>query len=128
MELTVALDLTFQPIEKTALKFSDFAATEAGHVNVVALRSSLIEMLLALHMHQVEFIYQPMPFKETQSSINGHAVNSGVLLAGMAQDLTCIQMLLRRLHNTQYCAPLMSHAQAARHQFCLQPSWRFSLG
>ncbi len=115
MELTIALDLPFQPVEKAALKFRNLAAAQAGHVNMVALRPSFVEVLLSFHMHKVEFIYQPVPFKQVQRPVNGHAVNVRISFAGMAKDLARIQMLLRGLHNAQDCAALMGHAQAARH-------------
>ena len=54
----IALDLSFQAIEQLAFEFHDFSAAQARHVDVVALWAALIKMLLALHVHQVEFVDQ----------------------------------------------------------------------
>ena len=37
VELALALDLTFKPIEQVALELHYFSAAQAGHVQVVAL-------------------------------------------------------------------------------------------
>ena len=100
MKVTITLNLALQAVKQIALKFGDFAATQARHMYVIALRPSLVEVLLALHVHQVQLIYQPVTFKEIQCSVNGHAVNSRVPLAGMAKNLTRVQMLLRCFHHT----------------------------
>jgi hypothetical protein len=60
MEAAVALDLTFETIEQVALELADTAATETGHVDVVALRAPLIKVLFAFKVHQVKLVYQPM--------------------------------------------------------------------
>ena len=56
MKAAIALDLTFETIEEIALEFHDLPATKACHVNVIALGASFVEMLLALHVHEIEFI------------------------------------------------------------------------
>jgi len=52
-----ALNLALQPVEQVAFEFCDLSAAQAGHVDVVPLRPALIEMLLSLHVHEVEFIH-----------------------------------------------------------------------
>jgi hypothetical protein len=61
VKLTLALDLPFEPLEQIAFEFCDFAAAQARHMNVVTLRAALIKVLLALHVHQVEFVNQAVP-------------------------------------------------------------------
>src|SRR5438270_4680665 len=56
VKLTLALDLTFEPLEQIAFEFCNFAAAQACHMNVISLRATLIKVLLTLHVHQVEFI------------------------------------------------------------------------
>jgi hypothetical protein len=53
VEPAVPLDLAFQTVEQIAFKLRDLPATQAGHVDVVALRSALIVMLLSLQMHEI---------------------------------------------------------------------------
>ena len=64
VKLTLALDLAFEPLEQIAFEFCNFAAAQACHMNVVTLRAPLIKMLLALHVHQVEFINQAVPLQQ----------------------------------------------------------------
>src|SRR5215472_9986000 len=54
MEPAVPLDLAFQAIEQVALKLSDLAAAQAGHVDVIALRPAFVVMLFSLQMHQIQ--------------------------------------------------------------------------
>lgn len=94
VEPTVAFDLTLEAVEEVALELDDLAATQAGHMNMIALRTPLVIMLLALHVHEVEFVDQPVAFEQFQGSIYRHPVNAGIQFAGVAQDLRCIQVLL----------------------------------
>ena len=64
VKLTLALDLAFEALEQVAFEFRNFAATEACHMNVVTLRSALIKVLLALHVHEVEFINQAVTLQQ----------------------------------------------------------------
>jgi len=87
VKLAIALYLTFQAIEQIALKLSDFSAAQASHVNVIALWPPFIEVLFALHVHQIKFIYQAIPLQQLQCSINRDPVDAGIDFAGMAKNL-----------------------------------------
>jgi hypothetical protein len=56
MEMAVPLDLAFQAVKQIALELGNASASKASHMDVVALRPSLVKVLLALQMHQIEFI------------------------------------------------------------------------
>ncbi len=58
MEVAVALDLAFDAVEEVALELLHLAAAQAGHVHVVALRATLVEVALALDVQQVELVDQ----------------------------------------------------------------------
>jgi hypothetical protein len=60
VKLALALYLAFEPLEQIAFELRNFAAAQARHMNVVPLRSSLVEVLLALHVHQVKLINEPV--------------------------------------------------------------------
>jgi hypothetical protein len=60
VELAFALDLTFEPVEQIAFKFSNLSTSQARHMNVIALWPALIKVLLALHVHQVKLINEPV--------------------------------------------------------------------
>jgi diacylglycerol kinase len=110
VKAAVALNLSFQPIEKITLEFHNFATTQASHVNMVPLRASLVKMLLALHMHQVEFVNQAMPFQQIQGSIDRNSINAGIELARMAKDLGSIKVLFRIFDNFENRPALMRHS------------------
>ena len=61
VKAAIPLNLTLQPIKQITFEFGNLAAAQARHVNVVALRTPLVEVFLALHVHQVEFVDQAMP-------------------------------------------------------------------
>jgi len=96
-------------------------------VDVIALRAAFVIMFFSLHVHQIEFIDQAMPFEQTKSAVNRHAVNMRIEPARVTQDLAGVEMLLRGLDDAQNGTALPGHAQAARHEFCLQASGSFSL-
>jgi len=75
-------------------------------MNVIALRPALVEMLLALHVHEIEFIHKSMPLQQLESAIDGNTIDSGIELARMAENLRRIQVLLGILNYAQNCAPL----------------------
>jgi hypothetical protein len=79
-------------------------------------------------MHEIEFVDQAVAFQQIEGAVDGDPIDVGVDFAGAAQDLAGVQMLLSGLDHAQNGAPLMGHAQSARHEFCLQASGRFGLG
>src|SRR5579864_7052508 len=57
LKFAVTLDLPFEAVEQLAFQFDDLSAAQAGHVYVIALRTPLVIMFLALHVHHIEFVY-----------------------------------------------------------------------
>jgi len=127
MEVAITLDLPFQPFEQVALEFQNLAASQAGHVDVVALGTALVIMLFPLHVHEIKLIHQPMSLEQAEGAVHGYAINLRVKPAGVTQYLAGIEVLLGGLDHTQDRAALPGHAQAARHQFSLQASGGFGL-
>ena len=113
VKAAVAFDLTLKAVEEIAFKFHDLAATQAGHMDVIALRTPLVEVLLALHVHKIEFVNESMPLQELEGAVNGNAIDGGIKLAGMAQDLRSIKVLLGVLDHAEDGATLPSQAKAA---------------
>jgi hypothetical protein len=116
VEAAVALDLTFEAVEEVAFEFHNLAATEASHVDVVALRPALVEVLLALHVHEIELVNQAVALKQLQSAVHGNSIDSGVELAGMAQELRGVEMLLGVFDHAENGAALPRQAKATRRQ------------
>jgi hypothetical protein len=113
VETTIALDLSFETVEQIALEFGDFAAPQASHVNVITLRPTLIEVFFSLQVHEVQFVYQTMTLQQAERSVNRNAIDLGIDLAGFAQNLAGIEMLLGGLDDTQDSPALPRHAQSA---------------
>jgi len=128
MKVAVTLDLAFQAIKESAFEFCNFAAPKTSHMDVVSLRSTLVVMLLALQVHEIEFIDQAVALEEVQGPVDRYTVDLGINLARMAQNLAGIEVLLGGFDHAQNSAALPGHAHATRHQFGLQASRRFSLG
>ena len=113
MKPAVALDLALQAVKEIAFEFHDLAAAQAGHVDVIALRAAFVVMFLALHVHEVELVHQPVPLQQTERAIHSHAVNSWVHPARAAENLAGIEMLFGGFDHAENRAPLARHAQAA---------------
>jgi hypothetical protein len=113
VEAAVALDLSFEAVEEIAFKFHDLATTKARHVDVIALRAPLVEMLLALHVHEIEFVNQSVALQQLQGAVNRNSIDLGIKLPGMAQNLCGIKMLLGVFDHAKNCAALPSQAKAA---------------
>jgi hypothetical protein len=126
VELAFALNLAFEAIEKITLELKNFPATQARHVQMIALRPAFVKVFLTLQVHEVQFIDQPMPFEQLQSAIDGHPVNSWIDFAGLAKKLAGVEMLLGSFHNAEDRAALAGHAQPARHKLSLQSAGLFS--
>src|SRR6201995_2191520 len=101
------------------LKFNHLSTAQAGHVQMVASGTALIEMALPLDMHQVQLVNQTLPFQQSQCAIHGDPVNFGINLARLAQDLAGIEMLFCSLHNAEDGAALAGEANAALHELGL---------
>ena len=60
--MTIAFDLALDAIEEVALKLLHLAASQAGHMHVIALRTPLVKMPFPFNVEQVEFVHQTVPF------------------------------------------------------------------
>jgi hypothetical protein len=128
VELTLALNLALKAVEQVTFKLGNFSAAQACHVDVITLRAPLIEVFLSLHMHQVELIDKTVSLQQLESAINRDAVDTGINLARMPQNLGCVQMLLGGFHDAQNCPSLVSKTKTARGQRGLQMTRCFGLG
>jgi hypothetical protein len=123
MEAAISLNLPLQSIEEVTFEFRDLAAAQTGHVDVVPLWAALVEVFLALHMHEVEFVNQSVPLQQSESAVDSHPIDLGINPAGAPQQLAGVKVLFGGLHYAENGAALASHAQPAGHEFSLQTSW-----
>src|SRR5205809_7536601 len=68
MELALALDLPFETVEKIGLGLQDFPASQACHVQTIALRSAFVKMLLRLELNCIPCFAQAGPLESFQAS------------------------------------------------------------
>lgn len=113
VESAIALDLAFEAVEEIAFEFHDLSATKACHVNMIALRATLIEVLFTLHVHEIEFIDQSMTLEKAERAIDGNAINSRIQFASVPENLRGVEVLLGGFHHAENGAPLVSQSNAA---------------
>jgi hypothetical protein len=122
MEAAVSLNLPLQAIKEITFEFRNLAAAQARHVDVVPLGAAFVEVFLALHVHEIEFVNQPVSLEQSERAVNRDPVNLRVQPAGAPQQLAGIEVLLGGFHHTENGAALARHAQPPRHQFRLEAS------
>jgi hypothetical protein len=125
VEGAVALDLAFEAIEKSTLELGDLAAAQASHVDMIALRTTLVKMLFSLQVHEIEFVNQAVALEQMQGAIDGDAIDLRVDATGFAEDLAGVEMLFGGFDDAEDGAALAGHTQPARHQFCLKTARSF---
>ena len=126
-ESAIFLHLLFQLLKTVAHKLGDLAAAQASHVDVVALQFALVVVAFAVDVHQVEFVDQPLPLEQPQGAVDRAAVDAGIDLLRLAQDLAGVQMLLGGFHHAQDGAPLLRHAEPALGEVGLESARHFGL-
>jgi hypothetical protein len=112
-EPAVFLHLPLQFFEYIADKLHYFAATQAGHVNVVAIQLTFVVVAFAVDVHQVEFVNKPLAFQQLQGAVDSAAVDAGIDLARLAQKLTGVEVLGGCFHDAENGATLLRHADSA---------------
>lgn len=111
MEAAIALDLTLQTVEKIAFEFHNFSAPQARHVDVIALRATLVIMFFALKMHKVEFVHQAVALQQVESAVNRDTIDLRIDFLRAAQNPGSIEVLLGRFDHAQDGFALASHAK-----------------
>jgi hypothetical protein len=120
VESAIPLDLSFDAVEQITLELLYATATKTGHVHMIALRTALIKVALALYVQQIEFINESLPFQQSERAIDGHAINAGIDFGGLAQDLRGVEMLTGILDDLQNDSALVRKSNSSGHQGGLQ--------
>ena len=108
----VAGDLFLELLVEAAFEFADFAAAQAGNVDVVAWAVALVIVAVAAEMEQVEFVDQALLLKEVDGAIDGDEVDAGVDLLRASEDLVNVEVLFGVVHDLEDDTALLGHAQA----------------
>jgi hypothetical protein len=84
-------------------------------------------MSLAVNVHEIEFVNQPMPLQQPQRPVHSAAIHAGIQLLRLAQKLGCVQVFGRSLHHAKNRAALLGHAYSALGEVGLQSPRDFGL-
>jgi hypothetical protein len=105
-------DLTFQLLEEAGLEFSDFAAAQAGDVDVIARSMGFVVMLIAAEMEEIEFVDQAMALQEIEGAIDSDAMDMGIDALRALEDFVGGEVALGAVHHLKEDAPLTREADA----------------
>jgi hypothetical protein len=100
-DAAVAGDLGFELLVKFAFEFADFAAANAGHVDVVARAVGFVEMAIAAEMQEIELVYQTVTLQEIQRAIDGDASYARIKFLGALQYFVGVEVAARCVHHLQ---------------------------
>ena len=120
LDAAVACDLVFQLIVEMALEFADFAAAEAGDVDVIARAVGFVIVAIAAQVEKVEFIDEALFLEEIDSAIDGDEMDFGADFLGAFEDLIDVEMLFGVVHDLENDAALAGEANAALTQGLLK--------
>ncbi len=91
-------------------------------MNVVARAVTLVEVLVAAQMQQIELIDQAIPLEHVHCAIHGDAVDARVDLLGAFQDVAHVEMCLGIIHHFNQNPTLAREANTVFFQGFLDPS------
>ena len=98
---------------EAGLEFANFAAAEAGNVNVVARAMSFVVVAIAAKMEEIELVDEAFFFEQVDGAVNGDEVDFGADLLGTVEDLVDVEMGFGGVHDLKDDATLASEADAA---------------
>jgi len=91
-------------------------------MQVIASGHAFVVMPFTTHMHQVEFVYQAIPFQQRESPVYGNAVDGRLNSLRPSQNLSSIEMMIGSLDYPQDCPALLCKPNAFRCKLGLQPA------
>src|SRR5277367_4195067 len=72
-DAAVAGDLGFQLLVEFAFELADFAAADAGDMDMVARAVAFVEVAIAAEMQEIEFVDEALTLEKIQRAIDGYA-------------------------------------------------------
>jgi hypothetical protein len=97
---------------KAGFEFANFAAAEAGYVDVVAGAVGFVVVAVAAEMEEVELVDEAFFFEEVYGAVDGDEVDGGVHFLGAFEDLIDVQVLLGVVHDFEDDAALAGEANS----------------
>ena len=113
VDVAVARNLLFELIVEMRFEFADFAAAQAGNVNVVARAVGFVVVAIPAKMEEIEFVDEALLLEEIDGAIDGDQVDVGANLLGTFENLIHVEMLFGVVHDLEDDAALASEADVA---------------
>jgi hypothetical protein len=126
-EPAVFLHLPLESLENIAHEFQALARAQTSQVDVIPVQLALVIMILAMDVHEVRFVDQPVPLQQLEGAADRAATHAGIQLLGLAQELGGIQVFGRNLHHAQDGAPRLRHPDSALREVGLETARHFRL-
>jgi hypothetical protein len=112
LHVEVVGDLFFQLFVEAGFELADFAAAEAGNVDMVAGTVGFVVVAVAAEMEKIEFVDETFFFEEIDGAIDGDKVDGGVHFLGASEDLVNVEVLLGGVHDFEDDAALAGEANS----------------
>lgn len=125
VDAAIFLNLLFQLFIKLRLELTHSAAFEAGNMDVIARAVTLVEVLIATQVEQVEFIDEPVAFEQVDGPVDRDAVNVRVEPLRTLENRPGVEMLLGAIHDLEQNFALACQAHAALFERLLQAPGAF---
>ena len=112
-DAAVAGDLGFELLVEFAFEFADFAAADAGYVDMIARAVGFVEMAIAAEMQEIELVNEALAFQEIESAIDSYARYARIEFLGALENFVGVEMAASCVHHLQEDATLACEANAA---------------
>ena len=126
LHFEVAGDLFLELFVETGFELADFAAAEAGDVDVVAGAVSVVIVAVAAEMEEVELVDEAFFFEEVDGAVDGDEVDGGVHFLGAFEDLIYVEVLIGVVHDFEDDAALASESNSLFAEGLLEVASGFS--
>jgi hypothetical protein len=114
VEFATLSDLVLELLKQYALELRYLPAPQTGHVEMVTANTALIEMALAFHVHEVEFVHHTLSLEQSKCAIDSDPINPRIDLLRFAQDLWGIEMSIGSFNDADDNTTLAGDSDSAR--------------
>ena len=112
-DAAVAGDLGFQLLVEFAFELADFAAADAGDMDMVARAVAFVEVAIAAEMQEIEFVDEALTLQEIQRAIDGYAGYAWIEFLGALENFVGVEVAAGGVHDLEQDAALTREANAA---------------
>ena len=113
-DVAVFGDLGFELFIELGFDFADFAAADAGYVNVVAGTVAFVVVAVAAQVQQIQLVDQSETFQQLERPVDRYLGDVGIDFLGALEDFVGVHVLGGGFHDLEHDAALAREADAAR--------------